>query len=149
MRRDFYDIELSSLEEFQEKSTYEACRFSGLDLTAQTIKGSKFIDCTFEECNLSNCSLVEASFQGVHFNNCKLLGLHFENTNPFGFACNFLNCQMKHVSFYQLNIQNCSFENCDLEGADFTEAKAKNISFWDQIYTMLFLTRPIYEKSIF
>jgi uncharacterized protein YjbI with pentapeptide repeats len=130
MRQDFYDIELSTIEEFQQNSTYEACRFSGIDFALVQIKHSKFIDCTFEECNLSNCSLVEASFQGVHFHNCKMLGLHFEHANPFGFACNFKNCQMKHVSFYQVNIQNCNFEYCDLEGADFTEAKAKDSSFF-------------------
>jgi uncharacterized protein YjbI with pentapeptide repeats len=74
--------------------------------------------------------LVETSFQDIQFSHCKLLGLHFEHGNPFGFACQFDNCLMKHVSFYQMNLQNSSFINCDLQGADFSESKAKGISFY-------------------
>jgi uncharacterized protein YjbI with pentapeptide repeats len=29
-----------------------------------------------------------------------------------------------------MNLQNCAFLNCDLEGVEFTEAKAKGISFY-------------------
>jgi uncharacterized protein YjbI with pentapeptide repeats len=83
--------------------------------------------------------LADAVFNGVAFNNCKLLGLHFEYANPFGFACQFDNCLLKHASFYQVNLQNCTFLNCDLEGADFTEAKAKGISFYgSNLLTVVF-----------
>ena len=61
MRQDFYDIELTNIADFQEKSTYESCRFVGLDFTTVKITHTKFLDCTFEECNLSNFSLVETS----------------------------------------------------------------------------------------
>ena len=95
MRQDFYDIEFTTIEDFQEKSSYEACRFIGLDFTAVKVAQSKFLDCTFEECNLSNCSLVDTVLNGVAFHNCKLLGLHFEYANSFGFACAFSNCLLK------------------------------------------------------
>jgi fluoroquinolone resistance protein len=129
MRQDFYDIELTDVKDFQEKSSYEACRFIGLDFTAVKVSQSKFLDCTFEECNLSNCSLVDTVLNGVSFYNCKLLGLHFEYANAFGFSCQFDNCLLKHASFYQMNLQNSSLINCQLEGADFTEIKAHGTSF--------------------
>lgn len=129
MRQDFYDIELTDIKDFQEKSSYEACRFIGLDFTAVKVSQSKFLDCTFEECNLSNCSLVDTVLNGVSFYNCKLLGLHFEYANAFGFSCQFDNCLLKHASFYQMNLQNCKFLNCDLEGVEFTEVKAMGVSF--------------------
>jgi|LauGreDrversion4_2_1035121.scaffolds.fasta_scaffold16230_5 fluoroquinolone resistance protein len=129
MSQDFYDIEFTTIEDFQEKSSYEACRFIGLDFTAVKVSQSKFLDCIFEECNLSNCSLVDTILNGVSFYNCKLLGLHFEYANSFGFSCQFDNCLLKHASFYQMNLQNSSLLNCELEGADFTEIKAVGTSF--------------------
>ncbi|MEY3075333.1 MAG: hypothetical protein RJB25_975, partial [Bacteroidota bacterium] len=33
MNQDFYDIDITTIEDFQEKSSYEACRFIGLDFT--------------------------------------------------------------------------------------------------------------------
>lgn len=129
MKQDFYDIDITTIEDFQEKSSYEACRFIGLDFTAVKVSQSKFLDCTFEECNLSNCSLVDTVLNCVSFYNCKLLGLHFEYANAFGFSCQFDNCLLKHASFYQMNLQNCKFLNCDLEGVEFTEVKAMGVSF--------------------
>ncbi|MFN5652453.1 MAG: pentapeptide repeat-containing protein, partial [Flavobacteriia bacterium] len=64
MNQDFYEIDITPIEDFQEKSSYEACRFIGLDFTAVKVSQSKFLDCTFEECNLSNCSLVDTVLNG-------------------------------------------------------------------------------------
>ena len=108
MNQDFYDIDITTIEDFQEKSSYEACRFIGLDFTAVKVSQSKFLDCTFEECNLSNCSLVDTVLNGVSFYNCKLLGLHFEYANAFGF------------SFEGSHLLSAHFERSDLSRADLT-----------------------------
>jgi uncharacterized protein YjbI with pentapeptide repeats len=108
MRQDFYDLDITTIEDFQEKSSYEACRFIGLDFTAVKVSQSKFLDCTFEECNLSNCSLVDTVLNGVSFYNCKLLGLHFEYANDFG------------VSFEGSHLLSAHFERSDLSRADLT-----------------------------
>ena len=108
MNQDFYDIDITTIEDFQEKSSYEACRFIGLDFTAVKVSQSKFLDCTFEECNLSNCSLVDTVLNGISFYNCKLLGLHFEYANAFGF------------SFEGSHLLSAHFERSDLSRADLT-----------------------------
>jgi len=108
MNQDFYDLDITTIEDFQEKSSYEACRFIGLDFTAVKVSQSKFLDCTFEECNLSNCSLVDTVLNGVSFYNCKLLGLHFEYANAFGF------------SFEGSHLLSAHFERSDLSRADLT-----------------------------
>lgn len=108
MKQDFYDLDITTIEDFQEKSSYEACRFIGLDFTAVKVSQSKFLDCTFEECNLSNCSLVDTVLNGVSFYNCKLLGLHFEYANAFGF------------SFEGSHLLSAHFERSDLSRADLT-----------------------------
>ena len=108
MKQDFYDLDITTIEDFQEKSSYEECRFIGLDFTAVKVSQSKFLDCTFEECNLSNCSLVDTVLNGVSFYNCKLLGLHFEYANAFGF------------SFEGSHLLSAHFERSDLSRADLT-----------------------------
>lgn len=129
MNKDFYNLEFVKALDFIADSSFESCTFKDIDFTALSLKSIKFITCTFENCNLANCSLQGSIFQDITFRSCKLLGLHFDDANPFGFSCQFLNCQMNHASFYQMQLQNCSFICCNLLGSDFSEVKAQGVSF--------------------
>lgn len=129
MINDFYNIELTDKADVKEKSAYESCRFVGIDLAGIDLSNSKFLDCTFEDCNLSNCKIMATLFNGVIFQKCKLMGLHFEDANPFGLSIHFEHCQLHHASFYQMNLQNCAFHFCNLESVEFTQIKAQGVSF--------------------
>jgi uncharacterized protein YjbI with pentapeptide repeats len=108
---------------------YVACEFRFCDFSNSSLAGSKFDSCTFFECNLSLVKLSGTSFQDVSFTNCKLLGLHFEECNPFGLTFTFTSCQLNHSSFYQLKMKNQIFSKCHLEEVDFTESDLMEASF--------------------
>jgi len=61
-------------------------------------------------------------FNEVAFNNCKMLGLGFEQASSFGLSMSFAHCIMDHCSFYQVKLKKTKFQNCQIHEADFTEA---------------------------
>lgn len=124
----FFDQHIQNIQDW-EIGTYENCEFSGLDFKQTPIKGAKFIECRFKDCDLSNISVSRCSFQAVAFEKCKLQGVQFEAANPFGYECMFKSCLLRHATFYQVNLQQSSFEDCDLTEVDFTEIKAQGTPF--------------------
>ena len=89
-----------------------------------------FIDCSFSGCELSNAKLNDTAFRNIQFAGCKMLGLHFENCNPFLLEMSFEDCNLSHASFYQLTLKNSIINNSILHEADFTEADLDDILKW-------------------
>lgn len=114
-----------------EASEYEQCEFIQCDLSNADFAGVKFIDCRFIECNLSLVNMRNTALRTVIFEQCKMLGVHFEQANSLGFDCHFVQCNLEASCFYQLNMKGASLEGCELKMVDFTETnleKAKLIS---------------------
>ena len=99
-----------------ELCTFSDCNFSGCDLSDVI-----FSECKFSNCNLSLVKTSQTAFREVIISESKILGVHFENCNPFLFSINFDRCMLNLTSFYQLNIKKARFINCNLAEADFTE----------------------------
>lgn len=120
--QDYTKIPLSSTE--FENCTFNSCNFSSLDL-----KGFSFENCTFISCDLSNIKVRGVSFQKVKFEQCKMLGIHFNASNPFLLEFFFKNCQLDYCSFYNLKIKKTEFINCRLTEVDFTQADLSDSDF--------------------
>ena len=57
---------------------FYSCAFSGIEASQlSTAKGLRFIECRFEQCNLSNLNLTGFTFRDTHFEGCKLVGLNW------------------------------------------------------------------------
>lgn len=97
------------------KAEYENCKFTNCDFSSADLSGVKFLDCEFISCNLSLASLTKTSFIDVNFQDCKMLGLRFENCNDFGLAFSFGNCKLDHSSFYKLKLKKMDFKNSQLD----------------------------------
>jgi fluoroquinolone resistance protein len=100
-----------------ENCTFVNCIFSQADLTKMS-----FAECSFTSCNLSMAKLTNTALREITFKDCKLLGLRFENCNPFLFSVDFDNCILNLSSFYKLKLKKTRFIHCSLTEVDFTEA---------------------------
>jgi fluoroquinolone resistance protein len=109
-----------------EKVEYESCTFKNCNFSDSHLNGSRFIDTEFVNCNLSNAGIAQVTFQDVTFNNCKMLGLHFDQSNPFGFSVSFITCQLNDSIFYEVKLGRSSFLDSQLRAVDFTSAELKN-----------------------
>lgn len=81
-----------------------------------------FTDCLFTGCNLSNLPVLNTKMQDVFFNDCKIVGVNFFDTNDFCFSVHFNNCILDYAGFERKKVYKSSFKNCRMHGANFTGA---------------------------
>lgn len=99
---------------------YEQCTFTGCNFAAVNLTDFVFVDCTFNECNLSSAVLNNAAFRKVFFSHCKMLGLHFDRSNPFLPEFGFEYCTLNFSTFYSMKLKHTRFTQCTLHECDFT-----------------------------
>jgi uncharacterized protein YjbI with pentapeptide repeats len=101
------------------KGQYENCSFIACDFSNANLSNYIFIDCVFTTCNLSLAKLSKTTLRNVHFIECKLTGLHFEDCYPFGMTLCFDGCNLTHSSFFKTSIKETVFKKCLLLETDF------------------------------
>lgn len=111
------------------KGTYENCRFINCIFTGTDLSGYVFIDCQFEVCDLSLTKLKGTAFRDIEFNHCKMLGLHYDDCNPFLLSFNFDDCNLELSSFFRLKLKKVRFKDCKLHEVDFVEANLTGAVF--------------------
>ena len=104
------------------RGEYESCSFIACDFTDTNLSNFRFTDCEFSDCNLSLIKINGTSFQNIIFNKCKILGLHFEDCNPFGLSFQFNNSILNHSSFYKVKTKGTVFSNSQLHSVDFADS---------------------------
>jgi uncharacterized protein YjbI with pentapeptide repeats len=65
--------------------------------------------------------LQQTAFMEVVFKENKMLGLRFEDCNPFGLSFRFEHCNLSHASFYNTKLQKTPFHHTQLIDVDFSE----------------------------
>ncbi|HPR01734.1 MAG TPA: pentapeptide repeat-containing protein, partial [Saprospiraceae bacterium] len=84
------------------QAEYQNCVFNECDFSQADLSGFKFIDCEFIASNLSMTGLQGVTFRDTHFRDCKMMGMLFEQCNPYGVTFRFLRCNLDHSSFFRL-----------------------------------------------
>lgn len=132
-----------------EKGEYDHCTFLNCDFSGSDLTESKFSGGEFIGCNLSLVKLHQTAFRAIHFKECKMLGLQFENCNQFGLSFTFIDCNLSHSSFYQSKIKKTTCENCILQTVDFTESDLSSSNFDNCDFTNAIFQNTIIEKADF
>ena len=131
------------------RGEYEACTFTHCDFSTSDVSAVTFMDCVFKECNLSLANISNTAFKNVQFLNCKLVGLHFQNCNPFLLEMHFDGCQLNLSSFYKLVLKKTRFKNCTMQEVDFAEADLTCASLAECDLAGAIFDRTILEKADF
>lgn len=113
------------------KGTYDNCQFISCNFSGADLSEVNFVECSFEQSDLSTANITNTAFKEVHFLNCKLLGLRFDECNPFLLSLDFEECQLDLSNFYQLDLKGTAFKKCSLVEVDFSEANLGATSFVD------------------
>ncbi|CAM4326615.1 pentapeptide repeat-containing protein [Gillisia limnaea] len=122
---------------------YENCNFNQCSFVSTNLSSFTFSECKFENCDLSMVLLKNATFRDVGFKNCKLLGVRFDQCNPFLLSFSFEESILDFSSFYGLKIKNTKFISCKLEQVDFTETDLR-----DSIFDKCQLSGAVFEDTI-
>ncbi|PIB36947.1 hypothetical protein BFP72_16825 [Reichenbachiella sp. 5M10] len=118
--------------------TFKNCNLSGLDLS-----GDSFSNTDFVGCDLSMSKLGHTAFKEVRFKDCKLMGLHFGDCNPFLLDFKFEGCVLDFTSFFRLKIKKTLFQNCKMEKVDFTQTDMTESAFRD-----CDLNQAVFDRSV-
>ena len=108
---------------------YEECQFLNCNFNNVDLSGLTFVSCTFDGCDASLVKLKNTSLQEVKFVNCKLLGVQFSECRKFLLDLDFENCMIKLSNFCGMKLKNRHFKNCDMQEADFSEADLSGAQF--------------------
>lgn len=127
-----------------EHCTFLACIFANVDIT-----NSDFSDCIFEHCDLSMAVLKGVRFRETTFKSCKMLGLRFDECNPFLLAFNFESCLLNFSCFYKLKLKGTHFQHCKLQEVDFTETELTKAVFADCDLSKTTFFHTILEQADF
>jgi len=111
------------------KGEYERCSFSDSRFGSVDLSGFVFIDCSFSLCDLSNATLKNTAFRTVRFNQCKMIGLHFEDCATGLFSVGFDTCQLQLSSFHGHKMKATSFKNCRLSESNFSDCDLRKADF--------------------
>jgi fluoroquinolone resistance protein len=103
------------------KGEYEDCKFVNCNFHNVDLLNVVFRECTFDSCDFSLASLKNTTLNDTKFINCKLLGVLFEECNPFLLSVDFENCVLKLAVFNKLKLKKTCFRNCNLQETDFSE----------------------------
>jgi uncharacterized protein YjbI with pentapeptide repeats len=124
------------------KGEYEKCVFKNCNFFKGNLAEFVFIDCEFISCDLSMIEVSSTTFNNAQFFDCKILGVHFEQCNDFGFSVKFENCILNHSSFFGIKMNKTIFTSCNMEEVDFTESDLSN-----SVFTECDLERTVFNRT--
>ncbi len=101
---------------------YENCRFINCNFHEVNLLNFTFRECHFENCDFSLSQLKNTALNNCHFKGSKMLGVQFDECNPFLFSVGFENCMLNLAVFYKVKLKKTRFINCSLQETDFTES---------------------------
>jgi len=108
-----------------------------------------FRECKFDSCDFSLARLKNTTLNDIHFVDCKLLGVQFEECNPFLLSVDFENCLLKLAVFNKLKLKKTRFKNCNLQETDFTETDLSGSVFDNCDFQRAIFHRTNLEKADF
>ncbi|RFZ81705.1 pentapeptide repeat-containing protein [Mucilaginibacter terrenus] len=109
--------------------TYENCTFKACLWPKAYLNGFIFIDCVFEECDLTQADIGNSGLQNAVFKNCRLNEVNFSKGLDFLFAVNFEGCVLDHAVFHRKKNKKANFTDCSLREADFSDTDLTDAKF--------------------
>jgi len=119
-------LDLGDISAFQSK--WVNCVFDNCDLTLADFSGSEFEKCDFAKCDLTGASFRAARIRETEFVSCKLRRVAFTGCSPLK-VVDFQNCDMRLASFYDATVEQANFIDSNLHGADMRFIEASQVTF--------------------
>ena len=128
---------------------YEGCTFINCNFNQCNLSELNFIECDFNTCNLSMVNMYKTGLKNIRLSGCRTTGVQFEECNPFLFAIHCIECPMEFSTFVQMDLKKSTFKDSQLINVDFSEADLTGLSFDGcDLYDAIF-SYSILEKSDF
>lgn len=101
---------------------FHQCQFKNCRFSNTSFVRCRFVDCTFQKCDLSNLIVRGTSFRDVTFENSKMIGIAWIDTNTISHL-NFVECILNYCNFSGLDLRKSRIENCTAREVEFGQTK--------------------------
>jgi len=126
-------VETEPISIFLSDMEFEGVTFLNETAIALDLHGRKFIDCTFERCQLSSVKIQGAVIQ-AEFIESKIEGINFFTAKRAMLSLSFDRCLIRHSSFAELKILKMKFIRCTLQNVDFSDADLTSADFTNSTF---------------
>lgn len=138
---------------------FQDCAFIGCNLRESTLEKCRFERCQFSKCDMSLIKIPATVFKGVHFKECRLMGINWSDANwETGSLLDikrvdFEHCLLDHSLFIDLDLSQTHFMNCrahhlDFEHANLTRADFSGADLLDSRFENCDLTETNFAHAI-
>ncbi len=126
--------------------------FNDIQLSvSKLVKKNKYIDCQFENCNLSNYIFTNCEFEECIFTNCNFsnsfLAMNKGVESGSFLNCLFIVCNLAETSFRFPLINKCEFRNCILKETNFDGSRFSETKFVGLLDSCFFRGYSVYSTS--
>jgi uncharacterized protein YjbI with pentapeptide repeats len=133
---EFYRTKFSGVNLTEQTLTgkiFEECDFKSCHFEAVNLERCKFVNCSFAECDFSNLAVPGSKFTNVSFNECKLPGVDWTkatwSTFPKFPHLQFHRCVISHSSFLGLSLEQLVVAGCRAHQVDFRQGNFSRGNF--------------------
>lgn len=131
---------------------FDGCRFIHCDFSGATFSGCTFLDCSFEACNLALTKFPGSGLKTVSFEDCKIMGVRFDEADDFLFAVSFTHSQLDYSWFSRKKMPKTTFlsgslKGVNFEGSDLTQAVFDDLSLAEAVFDQTNLTAADFSTA--
>lgn len=112
-------------------TTFDGCRFDGLELVEASVRGCEFLACTFEACDLTLLDLTDAALRDVRFVDCRLRAVELgaARDDALGIEAAFVRCDLDFLRVAGRDLRACAFEGGTAREAEFDACDLRQVRF--------------------
>ncbi|MCP4610038.1 MAG: pentapeptide repeat-containing protein [Planctomycetes bacterium] len=115
------------------KSKFTDCTFVRCAFGSVALSNCRFTNCTFQECDLSLAQLFGSSFPSTVFENSKIIGIDWTQSNwsniGLSHLSGFFDCILSHSTFIGLDLKGIQMKNCIANEVDFRDTNLSKANF--------------------
>ncbi len=105
------------------------CTFENCDLTLASFGGGTYLEkCTFKNCDLTGAGFSAAQIRECVFTDCNLRRAAFVGCSPITHTT-FVDCNFRQASLFEATVSETVFFNCNLHGADLRFIEQVGVDF--------------------
>jgi uncharacterized protein YjbI with pentapeptide repeats len=126
-----YVQELEGLKGLEEEEL-QSIPLQKVNFSKVSLRGSKFVDCKFDECDFSMANLCGAEFHHCEFLNSNLWAIDADQVRVVSSlinGCKFDDAELNHAFFGDCRIANTTFRWCNLTDAGFLRCEINETEF--------------------
>ncbi len=129
----YTDLEDPDLQSLTDRE-FEYVEFNGIDFSLRSPRSTSFLECRFINCSFANQPLLNCSFKDVTFETCHLVGINWCNLKRLE-TVTFINSKLSFSSFQGLKLKHLKMISCLALEVDFSSADLSMADFAHSTFT--------------